>query len=78
MDYWGTLESGGVALVEWGDKFDEAMPEGYLNVRMSIVDDEVRRIDLVPAGERGATLADHWLGEAVDIEGVEVFGRDAR
>ena len=27
LDYWGTLEADGVSVVEWGDRFAEAIPE---------------------------------------------------
>ena len=36
IDYFGMLESGAVCLVEWGDKFPEALPEDYLEVSFSI------------------------------------------
>ncbi len=36
IDYFGMLESGAVCLVEWGDKFPEALPEDYLEASFSI------------------------------------------
>ncbi len=36
IDYFGMLESGAVCLVEWGDKFPEALPEDYLEVSFSL------------------------------------------
>ena len=29
LDYWGTLEADGVSVVEWGDRFSDAMPVLY-------------------------------------------------
>ena len=36
IDYFGMLESGAVCLVEWGDKFPEALPADYLEVSFSL------------------------------------------
>ena len=32
IDFYGLLESGGVSLVEWGDKFEHALPEDRLDI----------------------------------------------
>ncbi len=42
LDYWGTLEADGVSVVEWGDRFAEAVPEECLVVRMLITGDDER------------------------------------
>jgi tRNA threonylcarbamoyladenosine biosynthesis protein TsaE len=60
LDYFATIESDGVSLVEWGDRFAEAEPQDGLVVTLSIEGDTVRRIDVRPIGERGAELALAW------------------
>ena len=76
IDYRGTLESGGVSVVEWGDRFAEAVPENHLTVRIGILDDEVRFFELLPGGDRGRQLAGDWLERSRSLEGVEI-GEDA-
>ena len=63
IDYFGLLEDGGASIVEWGDKFPEALPETYLEVRMQVdygaaTDAEpARRIQIRGFGVRGEELA---------------------
>ena len=57
IDFFGVLESGGVSLVEWGDKFAEAMPDEYLDVRILVAADERRTLEAVGCGARGQRLA---------------------
>ena len=35
IDFYGTIEGDGVSFVEWGSKFPEAMPFGFLEIRIS-------------------------------------------
>lgn len=46
VDWYGLTESGAVSLVEWGDKFPEALPEGYLHVDIRVLDDGGRAISV--------------------------------
>jgi len=61
LDYYATLESDGVSIVEWGDRFAEAAPAQGLSVSMLIEGDEARRIEVSPIGARGEELAGAWL-----------------
>lgn len=61
IDYFGTLEDGGVSLVEWGDRFPAAMPEDALSVTIGITGDDSRSIEIVPSGSRSTQLADAWM-----------------
>lgn len=36
VDWYGLTESGAVSLVEWGDKFPEALPDGYAHVDIRV------------------------------------------
>lgn len=60
LDYWGVLESGGVAAVEWGDRFPAALPEDYVAVSIHIESDEERVLGLSWRGARGRELATGW------------------
>ena len=57
VDYWETLESGGVSVVEWGDRFPDAMPQDGLSIQIHITGDSDREIELLPIGPRGERLA---------------------
>ena len=57
VDFFGVLESGGVSLVEWGDKFDGAVPDEYLDVRILVAADERRMLQVAGHGARGQQLA---------------------
>ena len=60
IDYAATLESDGVSLVEWGDKFPEAMPMDYLLVNIALVSGEERLVTITPEGPRSEELARVW------------------
>lgn len=56
IDFFGLLESGGVCLVEWGDKFPAAMPDDRVDVRILVADDETRTVDITGHGARGTQV----------------------
>jgi tRNA threonylcarbamoyladenosine biosynthesis protein TsaE len=60
IDYWGTLESDGVSVVEWGDRFSEALPADGLDVSLAITGDDARDIEVRALGPRGEALALEW------------------
>ncbi len=68
LDYYATLEADGVAVVEWGDRFAEAAPAQGLSISIVIEDDETRRVELAPIGERGEELAAAWLSACAEGE----------
>lgn len=74
IGYFESLEAGGVAVVEWGDKFPDAAPADYLELLLHVTGDEERAIELVPAGERGRALAAEWLHALVGVHGVALDG----
>jgi tRNA threonylcarbamoyladenosine biosynthesis protein TsaE len=57
IDFWGTLEAGGVSVIEWADRFPGEMPEDRLDVRLETVDEHSRTIRLTGHGARGCELA---------------------
>lgn len=66
IDFFGLLESGGVCLIEWGDKFAVAMPEDRVDVRILVSDDETRTVDISGNGARGTQL-EAQLAKVLDI-----------
>lgn len=46
VDWYGLTESGAVNLVEWGDKFPDALPEDYTHVDIRVADDGTRVISV--------------------------------
>ena len=48
IDWYGLTESGAVSLVEWGDKFPQAMPEGAWRVDIRVEESGQRVIELGP------------------------------
>ncbi|NTU72184.1 MAG: tRNA (adenosine(37)-N6)-threonylcarbamoyltransferase complex ATPase subunit type 1 TsaE [Coriobacteriia bacterium] len=64
LDYWGTLESGGVSVVEWGDRFADAIPADCVIARIRITGDDSRALELEARGARGAALASAWIAAA--------------
>ncbi len=44
VDWYGLTESGAVSLVEWGDKFPDALPDGSKHVDIRVQDDGTRVI----------------------------------
>jgi tRNA threonylcarbamoyladenosine biosynthesis protein TsaE len=72
LDYWATLEADGVSVVEWGDRFSEALPADGIDVRITIEGDDVRAIEVIVLGERGRDLAARWLESCTGLEDIEV------
>lgn len=56
LDFFGLLESGGVCLVEWGDKFIDSMPDDRVDVQINTLDDGARLVKVSGIGDRGSKL----------------------
>ena len=68
---------GGLAALE-GDRFAEALPREGLIVRIRIIADDERTLEVQPLGDRGADLADDWAAACGLLPGVAVEVGDAR
>ncbi len=60
IDYFGIIESDGVSLVEWGDRFKDAQPDECLILDFSVLPSQERVIKAIGIGERGGVLAQHF------------------
>jgi tRNA threonylcarbamoyladenosine biosynthesis protein TsaE len=56
IDLYSTVESGGVSVIEWADRFPDEMPEERLEVVMEVTGPDERRLTLVPHGARAGEL----------------------
>lgn len=61
VDFYETLESGGVSAIEWADSFAAEMPPDRLDVTIEALGGTERRLTPVGRGPRPAALAAHWL-----------------
>ncbi len=60
IGYFDVLEADGVSLVEWADKFPDALPEDYLELRIAIAPDKTRLLTATPEGPRSEELLADW------------------
>lgn len=49
-------EAGGVCLIEWADRVEAALPEERLTIRLEVVGEDARRVNLDAVGGRYLTL----------------------
>jgi tRNA threonylcarbamoyladenosine biosynthesis protein TsaE len=78
IDYFGTLEAGGVAAVEWGDRFCEAAPDEHLLLTLHMISDDERRIELSQKGSRAESLADALLAACGGLPDVRLGSESLR
>ena len=72
LDYFAVLEADGVAVVEWGDRFEESFPPDGLLVVLHIEGDTDRAVAVRPLGPRGEHLAALWMDACATIDGVRL------
>lgn len=58
IDFWGTLESDGVSVIEWADRFPASLPEERLDVVLEVTGPTGRSITLLPHGEHFERLVE--------------------
>ena len=56
IDFFGLLESGGVSLIEWGEKFAGEMPDERLEIEIRVDQDGNRNVTANGFGARGREL----------------------
>ena len=52
------FEGNGLTLVEWADKFPEILPKERLEIRISVLESDIRRFELTIFGDRYAESID--------------------
>jgi tRNA threonylcarbamoyladenosine biosynthesis protein TsaE len=61
IDFDGTVEAGGVAVIEWSDRFPASLPEDRLDVALEKTSEAGRRLCASATGPRSAALLQRWL-----------------
>ena len=59
IDWYGLTESGAVSLVEWGDRFPNALPDDYLLVDIRVDVQGIRTLRCEGHGPRGIEMEQH-------------------
>ena len=72
IDFYGLVEDEGVSLVEWGEKFAEAIDEADVQVTIEVSQDseDTRKISMCALTTRGADLLAEFLSSQ-NIENLE-------
>ena len=76
LDYWGVLEADGIAVVEWGDRFPDAVPPECVSVSISIVSDDERLVRVAGVGPRGEALVQEWSRACADVPGITLTAEE--
>jgi len=67
IDFYETLESDGLAVIEWADRFPAELPDDRLDIAIESDDGEGRVLRFSGTGPRSRELADAWAaGWAAD------------
>jgi tRNA threonylcarbamoyladenosine biosynthesis protein TsaE len=61
IDFWETLESGGVSAIEWADRFPGELPGDRLDIVIDVVGETTRSLRPIGTGSRSRALAGRWL-----------------
>lgn len=61
IDFYAVLEGDGVSMIEWGDRFPEALPADHLLVTIHRTGAEERVFELEGTGTRSEALASAWM-----------------
>ncbi|MCL2632166.1 MAG: tRNA (adenosine(37)-N6)-threonylcarbamoyltransferase complex ATPase subunit type 1 TsaE [Coriobacteriia bacterium] len=60
LDYFGLLEDSAVSVVEWGDRFADALPNTYILITISTMGDESRQLILEAVGAQSEQRLKDW------------------
>ena len=64
VGYYDLVEGDGVAFLEWGEKFPEELPYGYLDVSITVSDDGSRVVRVHSVGDRARQLLCVWSNDS--------------
>jgi tRNA threonylcarbamoyladenosine biosynthesis protein TsaE len=60
VDFYETLETGGVSVIEWADRFPDELPVDRLDVTLEVTSEEGRAMSASGTGVRSRSLAAQW------------------
>lgn len=61
IDFYETLESGGVSAIEWADHFPAELPDDRLDVCIEVLGETSRALGVSGGGPRSDALAAQWF-----------------
>lgn len=64
IGYFETIDGDGASFVEWGEKFPDALPYGYLEIAINVDGDGNRRVSVHAYGERARQLLFVWAKDS--------------
>mgnify|MGYP002766317516 FL=1 len=64
VGYYDLVEGDGATFLEWGEKFPEALPYGYLDVSITVGDDDSRVVTVRSVGDRARQLLCVWSSDS--------------
>ena len=64
IGYYETVDGPGATFIEWGDKFPDALPYGYLQIDMTVNENGIRIVQAHSFGERARNLLFVWAKDS--------------
>jgi len=64
IGYYETVDGPGATFIEWGEKFPDALPYGYLEIDITVDDSGIRRVQAHSFGERARSLLFVWAKDS--------------
>lgn len=64
IGYYETIDADGVCFIEWGEKFLSALPCGYLEIAITVEEDDMRRVRVHAYGDRARQLLSLWAKDS--------------
>ena len=64
IGFYETLDADGVSFVEWGEKFPDALPYGYLEVTITVDAEDNRAVRAHAYGDRARCLLTVWAKDS--------------
>ena len=64
IGYYETVDGLGATFIEWGDKFPDALPYGYLQIDITVNENGIRIVQAHSFGERARNLLFVWAKDS--------------
>lgn len=64
IGYYETVDGPGATFIEWGEKFPDALPYGYLEIDITVNESGIRTVQAHSFGERSRNLLFVWAKDS--------------